>query len=67
MYLDRLNDMAKKIIKRKPEHTCKDCKHAKDFHSKALDGRWILCKCPFQQYSKFLNWDYCEHFEKRIQ
>ena len=57
--------MAKKIIQ-KPAYTCKDCKHATDFHSKALDGHWILCKCHFHEYSKFLTRDYCEHFTKRI-
>nr|DAE96355.1 MAG TPA: zinc ribbon domain protein [Caudoviricetes sp.] len=57
--------MAKKIIQR-PAYTCKDCKHATDFHSKALDGHCILCKCPFHEYSKYLTRDYCEHFTKRI-
>lgn len=57
--------MAKKVTPSKPQHSCQDCKHATDFHSKALDGHWILCKCSFHKYSKFLTRDHCEHFSHK--
>nr|DAF67728.1 MAG TPA: optinuerin [Caudoviricetes sp.] len=55
--------MAKKVKQINREYSCKDCKHSFDYHSKALDGHMILCRCKFHQWCKFLNSDYCEHFE----
>lgn len=28
---------------------CKDCANSYDWHSKALDGHLILCRCPHKQ------------------
>lgn len=28
---------------------CKDCAKSYDWHSKALDGHLILCRCPHKQ------------------
>lgn len=61
--------------KRKPvrqeetQYHCKDCGHSYDWHSKAIDGHLILCRCPFKQhggkYCVFLSDPQCEHFKKR--
>ena len=57
--------MAKKI-KEQNLHTCKDCKFATDFHEKNHKGEFFLCKCKFFHYSKFLNRDCCDKFEKKL-
>lgn len=47
---------------------CRDCAHAKDWHSKALDGHMILCKCIYHtegKWSQFLSASACEHFAPR--
>ena len=31
----------------KPKYQCRHCKHSYDWCSKALDGHFILCRCPF--------------------
>jgi hypothetical protein len=49
------------IIKR----FCRDCAHARDFHSMSLLNEPILCKCDFQRYSMLLNHDFCEHFKNK--
>lgn len=50
---------------------CKDCAKSYDWHSKALDGHLILCRCPHKQegdrYYIFLNDPQCEHFVKRFE
>ena len=63
--------MARRPIKR-PEpakYQCKDCAHSYDWHSKALDGHLILCRCPYkQQGGKFcisLSDPQCERFKLR--
>lgn len=47
-----------------------DCAKSYDWHSKALDGHLILCRCPHKQeggrYCIFLNDPQCEHFVKRL-
>ena len=51
-----------------PRYQCRHCKHSYDRSSKALDGHFILCRCPFYKegrFSKFLNDPQCEHFLKR--
>ena len=49
-----------------PEGTCKDCKHSYDWQNRSFhDGHFILCRCPFQEWCKFLERDRCGHFEKR--
>lgn len=68
--------MAKKNYGRKvkepPKYRCKDCRHSYDWNSKALDGHWILCRCPYDEkteygkWCKFLSDPSCEkHFELR--
>lgn len=63
--------MAKRPIKR-PEpakYQCKDCAHSYDWHSKALDGHLILCRCPYKQqggkFCIFLSDPQCERFKLR--
>lgn len=50
-------------------YRCKDCANSYDWHSKALDGHLILCRCPYRQqggkYSIFLNDVACEKFKLR--
>lgn len=56
--------MAKKV-KERPTKFCRDCKHAFDYHEKNLKGEFFMCKCPFHQWSKFLNHSHCKHFEDK--
>lgn len=52
----------------KPQYECRHCKHSYDWCSKALDGHFILCRCPFYKegkYCRFLSDPQCEHFLKR--
>lgn len=56
--------MAKKV-KTRPTLFCRDCQHAYDFHDKNYKGDYILCRCPFFKWSKFLNKDYCEKFKNK--
>lgn len=52
----------------KPKYQCRHCKHSYDWCSKALDGHFILCRCPFYKegkYCRFLSDPQCEHFLKR--
>ena len=50
-------------------YQCKDCANSYDWHSKALDGHLILCRCKYKQqggwYCIFLKDPQCEHFVKR--
>ena len=55
--------MAKKVKLSETKYHCRDCKHSYDWHEKDYKGEFFLCRCPFFKYSKFLNKDYCEHFE----
>ena len=55
--------MAKK--KEKPTKYCRDCRHATDYHCNNYQGVPFLCKCKYHQWSKFLNYSYCEHFEDK--
>ena len=52
-----------------PKYRCRDCRHSYDWHSKALDGHLILCRCKYKQdggrYCIFLSDLQCEHFIKR--
>lgn len=44
-------------------HACKECRHATDWQNKAIDGHYILCRCKYHKYLRFLNRDGCnEHF-----
>jgi len=48
---------------------CRDCDNSYDWHSKALDGHLILCRCPYKmqggKYCIFLKDPQCEHFKPR--
>lgn len=50
-------------------YRCRDCANSYDWHSKALDGHLILCRCKYKQdggrYCIFLSDLQCEHFIKR--
>lgn len=53
------------------QYKCRDCRHSYDWHSKALDGHLILCRCPHDvksehgRWCKFLSDAACAQFEKR--
>lgn len=55
----------------KPQFQCRDCAHSYDWHSKALDGHLILCRCKldakteYGKWCKFLKDPQCEHFKRR--
>lgn len=66
--------MAKKAVVTKQEikYRCRDCVHSYDWHSPALDGHLILCRCPHDaktmhgKWCKFLSDPACEeHFKLR--
>lgn len=44
---------------------CHNCKHHYDEHSKAKDGRMILCRCPFFKFSRlqYYERDSCDKYE----
>lgn len=56
--------MAKKVIPQSKYH-CRDCRHSYDWHEKDWKGDVFMCRCKFSQWSKFLNRDICEKFERR--
>lgn len=51
------------------KYQCRDCGHSYDWHSKALDGHLILCRCPFKQeggkFCIFLSDKACDLFKPR--
>lgn len=54
-----------------PKHRCRDCSHSYDWHDRAFDGGFILCRCPYDdnskngKFCKFLTDYQCEHFNQR--
>lgn len=48
-------------------YRCRDCANSYDWHSPAIDGHLILCRCPFKQqggkFCVFLSDPQCEHFK----
>ena len=56
----------KKIEVVATRYQCRHCAHSYDWHSKALDGHLILCRCPYKmeggKYCIFLSDPTCEHF-----
>ena len=48
-----------------------DCANSYDWHSKALNGYLILCRCPYRQeggrFCIFLNDQQCKNFLKRFE
>ena len=53
-------------VEEPPKYHCRDCAHSYDWHSKAVDGHLILCRCPYKQkggkFSIFLKDPQCERF-----
>ena len=54
-----------------PQFQCRDCAHSYDWHSKAIDGHLMLCRCKQDintehgRWCKFLKDPQCEHFKPR--
>lgn len=65
--------MAKRVkeVAEKPKYKCKDCVHSYDWHSKALDGHLILCRCKEDEktehgkWCKFISDPQCAKFKLR--
>lgn len=65
--------MAKRVkeVAEKPKYKCKDCVYSYDWHSKALDGYLILCRCKEDEktehgkWCKFLSDSQCAKFKLR--
>lgn len=59
--------MAKRVVKEKPNHVCRECKHSYDWHEKANDtGLPFMCRCPHYtngKFCKFLDDYQCAKFE----
>lgn len=55
----------KKVKEPKVRHFCRECAHARDFHSMNLNNEPICCKCDFKEFSQLLNYDCCEHFKMK--
>lgn len=51
------------------KYRCRDCTNSYDWHNKALDGHFILCRCPYKQHGGkfciFLSNLQCGHFKLR--
>lgn len=49
-----------------PYH-CRDCEHHYDERSKAIDGHFILCRCPYRmeggKFCIFLHDNICDKFK----
>lgn len=49
--------------------TCADCERSYDWHSEAIDGHLILCRCPLKkkggQFCVFLKDPACDNFIPR--
>lgn len=46
------------------KHMCRDCAHAYAPHETDVKGDFFLCKCPFREWSQFLNIEqHCETFK----
>lgn len=60
---------AKRTAKEEVKFRCRDCERSYDWHSKALDGHLILCRCPLRQnggqFCIFLSDPACENFIQR--
>ena len=66
----RKSTRGRETKRERPKYKCRDCAHSYDWHSKALDGHLILCRCPYKQeggkYCIFLRDPACdEHFKLR--
>jgi hypothetical protein len=69
--MKRAKTTPKKETEGKPDLRCRDCAHAYDWHSPAIDGHMILCRCPldkdteYGKWSRFLTDPACEQFKQR--
>ena len=57
-------------VQERTEYQCRHCANSYDWHSKAIDGHLILCRCPYREqggkFCIFLNQPACvEHFKLR--
>ena len=57
-------------VQERHKYPCRHCTNSYDWHSKALDGHLILCRCPYKQqggkFCIFLSDPACdEHFKLR--
>jgi hypothetical protein len=61
----------KKEQQERPKRYCQDCAHSYDWHSQALDGHLILCRCKLDEktdhgkWCKFLSDIECRLFKPR--
>lgn len=68
MATKRMQRNAKNVVSKFAGKFCRDCAHAKDWHSQALDGNMILCKCIYHKdgkWSQFLSANACQNFVQR--
>ena len=57
----------RKSVPQPQKHCCRDCDNATDFHEIGADGKPFLCKCPYEEWSQFLDIPkICIHFKKTI-
>ncbi len=59
----------KTTAKQVTKYRCRDCANSYDWHSEALDGHLILCRCPHKmeggKFCIFLNDPQCDKFVLR--
>ena len=69
MAQQRKSPVRKGAQREETKYHCSDCERSYDWHSKALDGHLILCRCPLRQkggqFCIFLNDKACENFIRR--
>lgn len=57
-----------KKTQEKSKYQCRHCTFSYDWHDKAYDGGFILCRCPYYtdgKWCQFLSHPACEHFNLR--
>jgi len=63
------NNRRVRQVTEKSKYRCRDCANSYDWHSEAVDGHLILCRCPYKQeggkFCIFLKDPACEHFKLR--
>lgn len=60
----RKNKQAEEDVK----YRCRDCSNSYDWQSKAIDGRFLLCRCHYKKGGEFcvlLSDHQCENFNLR--
>lgn len=71
--IDKFTMARKKILSEAknafPDKKCRDCANSYDWHSEAIDGHLILCRCKHRKeggkYCVFLRDPACELFVQR--